>query len=233
MAQAGWYPDPSDAANLRWWDGERWTEHVTAARPQDAPVEVERDADADKPAEAGDPTETAASVDSDEVPGGASASDRPMEESASRPQQAQSRPEQSRPAPQFPEYPFAQQGQAGRFGYQQQAPQSGYQPQQPGYQPNYQGYQYQQPAPNLMPGAIYPMTDTDRTLRLIAFILNVLCTVAIGWLIVPLAWMVPMTVHSWGIYKGTKANTVAFGVCTLIFLSMISGVLLLVSTKER
>jgi len=74
--------------------------------------------------------------------------------------------------------------------------------------------------------------DTDSTLRLIAFILNVVATVGIGWLIVPLAWMIPMTVISWGIYKGTKKNTTAFGVCTLIFVSLASGILLLVSKKD-
>ena len=46
------------------------------------------------------------------------------------------------------------------------------------------------------------------------------------------AWMIPMTVISWGIYKGTRANTVAFGVCTLIFVDLISGILLLISHKD-
>jgi hypothetical protein len=44
--------------------------------------------------------------------------------------------------------------------------------------------------------------------------------------------MIPMTVISYGIYKGTKRNTVAFGVCTLLFMSLVSGVLLLVSKKD-
>ncbi|MBM7829457.1 hypothetical protein JOE59_000162 [Agromyces cerinus] len=35
---AGWYPDPSDAAAQRWWDGVQWTEHVAPAAPV-APVE--------------------------------------------------------------------------------------------------------------------------------------------------------------------------------------------------
>jgi hypothetical protein len=26
MLTSGWYPDPDDAATLRWWDGEAWTE---------------------------------------------------------------------------------------------------------------------------------------------------------------------------------------------------------------
>ena len=35
--------------------------------------------------------------------------------------------------------------------------------------------------------------------------------------------MIPMTVMSWGIYKGTRANTVAFGVCNLLFVNTIGG----------
>ena len=44
--------------------------------------------------------------------------------------------------------------------------------------------------------------------------------------------MSPMTVMSWGIYKGTRANTVAFGVCNLLFVNTIGGGLL-ISNKER
>lgn len=82
------------------------------------------------------------------------------------------------------------------------------------------------------PEQIYPMTSQDRTLRLIAFILNILSCIGWAWLIFPLAWMIPMTVMSWNVYKGKRANTVAFGVCTLIFLDLISGILLLVSRKD-
>ena len=74
--------------------------------------------------------------------------------------------------------------------------------------------------------------NNDSTLRLIAFIFNLISTIGAGWLIIPLAWMIPMTVTSWGIYKGTKKNTTAFGVCTLLFVSVVSGILLLVSTRD-
>lgn len=65
------------------------------------------------------------------------------------------------------------------------------------------------------------MTNGDRNLRLAAFILNIISMVALGWTLLPLAWMIPMTVMSWGIYKGTRANTVAFGVCNLLFMNAI------------
>lgn len=82
------------------------------------------------------------------------------------------------------------------------------------------------------PEQIYPMTSQDRTLRLIAFILNILSCIGWCWAIFPLAWMIPMTVMSWNVYRGKRANTVAYGVCTLIFLNLISGILLLISNKD-
>lgn len=77
------------------------------------------------------------------------------------------------------------------------------------------------------------MTESDRTLRLVNFILCVVSTVVCGIAIIPLAWMIPMTVISWGIYKGKKRNTVAFGICTLIFVNLVGGILLLVSHKDE
>ena len=74
--------------------------------------------------------------------------------------------------------------------------------------------------------------DSDQTLKFLAFIFNLVGTILIGWTIIPLAWMIPMTVISWGIYKGTKRNTVAFGVCTLIFQNLVGGILLLVAKKD-
>lgn len=89
--------------------------------------------------------------------------------------------------------------------------------------------------PTLQPangaGASQPQ-DNDKNLRLAAFIFNLLSTVGVGWLLIPLAWMIPMTVISYGIYKGTKKNTVAFGVCTLLFLSLVGGILLLIAKKD-
>lgn len=70
-------------------------------------------------------------------------------------------------------------------------------------------------------------------LLMAAFILNIVCTVLLAVFILPLAWCIPMTVRSYGIYKGKKPNTVAFGVCTLLFVSLISGILMLVADKDE
>ena len=67
------------------------------------------------------------------------------------------------------------------------------------------------------------MPNGDRNLRLAAFILNIISMVALEWTLLPLAWIIPMTVMSWGIYKGARANTVAFGVCNLLFVNTIGG----------
>lgn len=80
---------------------------------------------------------------------------------------------------------------------------------------------------------LYYVSPQDSTLRLVAFILALVSTVTAGWFIIPLAWMIPMTVMTWGIYKGKRPNTVAFGVCSLIFLNVVGGILLLVSNKDE
>lgn len=146
--------------------------------------------------------------------------------------QAQQLQAQAQPQPQPQPQPAQSQQSAQGFAQPQQAAQP--QPQPQGY--GAQGYgQAYNPAPQ-QPGQPYAQAQsasTDDTLRLIAFILAVISTVSVCWAIIPLAWMIPMTVHCWGIYKRTKENTTAFGVCTLIFLNLIGGILLLVSTRSR
>ena len=81
--------------------------------------------------------------------------------------------------------------------------------------------------------AIYPVTETDKNLRLAAFVLSVISCVGMGIFLIPLAWTIPMTVRTYKIYKGEKPNTVAFGVCELLFVGLIAGVLLLCTHKDQ
>ena len=80
-------------------------------------------------------------------------------------------------------------------------------------------------------GVPYPHPNSQG-LFLAAFVLNLLATISCGILIIPLAWMIPMTVHTWGIYKGRQPNTTGFGVCSLIFVGIVGGILLLCGEKD-
>ena len=73
-----------------------------------------------------------------------------------------------------------------------------------------------------------PEADSDSyVLRLIAKILMVLTCVATGFFLIPLCWTVPMTVKYWrAVDRGTPVS-VAFKVCTLIFVNTIAGILML------
>ena len=64
-------------------------------------------------------------------------------------------------------------------------------------------------------------------MKLAAFILYLLSTIAMGILIVPLLWCVLMTISVYKYYKGDKILRVGFKVCTLLFVSLIGGVILL------
>ncbi|MDQ1570996.1 MAG: hypothetical protein QOF79_1670 [Actinomycetota bacterium] len=81
---AGWYTDPYDPRQLRWWDGNGWTEHVTAPT---VPVEAEatQPAEAVEPVEAVQPTEAAPVVEESAVepsPAEAAAAEAPADASA-------------------------------------------------------------------------------------------------------------------------------------------------------
>lgn len=94
----------------------------------------------------------------------------------------------------------AQQPYGAGQGYDPyQAQQPYQQPYQATYEQPQPAYQqvYAQPVAPAAPTALYPMTDTDRNLRLVAFIFCILSLVGSCWLIIPLAWMIPMSVISW------------------------------------
>lgn len=73
--------------------------------------------------------------------------------------------------------------------------------------------------------------ESDKILRGIALGINILTCFVFGIFVIPLCWMIPMTVHSCRIFQGEKDNTFGFAVCNLIFLNFISGILLLISKK--
>lgn len=48
----------------------------------------------------------------------------------------------------------------------------------------------------------------------------------------PLAWLIPMCIHTLGIMKGKKRNTVLFGVLMLLFCGFLPGLFLLIAKKD-
>lgn len=38
LAPFGWYPDPAGSDMMRWWDGQRWTNHLERPRPEMQPA---------------------------------------------------------------------------------------------------------------------------------------------------------------------------------------------------
>ena len=64
-------------------------------------------------------------------------------------------------------------------------------------------------------------------MKLAAFILCLITTIGIGWCLIPLIWCIPMTMSVYKAYKGEKELTTGFKVCTLLFLNLIAGILLL------
>ena len=66
--------------------------------------------------------------------------------------------------------------------------------------------------------------------------LGCICLSAIlySWIyIIALAWMLPMCLHANKIRIGAAPNTIAFGVCTLLFVSFIGGILQLCAPKDQ
>lgn len=106
----------------------------------------------------------------------------------------------------------------------EQAPQQGYVPPQQSYgyaqQPNYAapqpGYGYApQPAPQ------------PSGLSVAAKVFMIISTVVYGLYIIPLAWCLPMTIsYSKKIKNGEPVST-GFKVCTLLFVNLIAGILML------
>lgn len=68
-------------------------------------------------------------------------------------------------------------------------------------------------------------------MRLAAFVLCLISTILFGFSIIPLAWCIPMTMYVYEYYKGERDLSLAFMICTLIFVNPIAGILLLIESE--
>lgn len=68
----------------------------------------------------------------------------------------------------------------------------------------------------------------DHTIRMISFIFCLLATIFTGWLILPLAWCIPLTIRCYNWYKYNRYMGIGVKICILLFVSQIGGILALV-----
>lgn len=229
-AQAGWYPDPSgNIEKLRFWDGERWTnDFMDAASVQPIAASASQ-----APAQQTDcevqPAQQIQPAYQPAQPSQQQAQQQAQQQSQQQSQQQAQQPYQQQPYQSDPASPYgAQQNQNQNYSGQQQQ-----------YQPPHYGIPVSSSGMMNQDGT-YFVNSNDSTLRLIAFILYMIelggmvlyALPTLGLSLICLAWLLPMSLHCWKVYKGQKPNTIAFGVCTLLFCNLIAGILLLVSTKE-
>ena len=64
-------------------------------------------------------------------------------------------------------------------------------------------------------------------IKIVAKVFMLISCILSGFWIIPLAWGIPMTVIYWNRLKNHQPVGVGFKVCTLIFVSLVAGILML------
>ena len=72
----------------------------------------------------------------------------------------------------------------------------------------------------------------NETLRLVAKIFMLISTILMGICIFPLAWAIPMTVTYWRKVEDHEPVSTGFKVCSLLFVSVVAGVLMLCDNDQ-
>ncbi len=70
-------------------------------------------------------------------------------------------------------------------------------------------------------------SNDQSTMKTIILIFLILGCISIGWLIIPLAWCIPMTISIKRKMDNNEPIGVGLKVCTLLFVNTIAGILLL------
>ena len=73
----------------------------------------------------------------------------------------------------------------------------------------------------------------DDTLETIVKIMLILGCVSLGWMIIPLAWCIPITVTIFKKLKNDEPISTGLKVCTLLFVNMIAGIILLCMDDQK
>ncbi|MCH5171796.1 MAG: hypothetical protein J1F31_03060 [Erysipelotrichales bacterium] len=63
-------------------------------------------------------------------------------------------------------------------------------------------------------------------------VLLIISCVALGWMIIPLFWLIPVTVHYFHAVRDHRPVSTAYKVCVLLFINMLAGILMLVDNED-
>ena len=69
--------------------------------------------------------------------------------------------------------------------------------------------------------------DTNSTLKMLAKVFMIIGCISCSSVLIPLIWAIPMTISLCNKLKYNEKISVAFKVCTLLFVSLVAGILLL------
>ena len=69
----------------------------------------------------------------------------------------------------------------------------------------------------------------DDTMKTVIKVFLIIGCIAIGWMLIPLAWCIPMTVSIFKKLDAGEPISTGMKVCTLLFVSLISGICMLCS----
>lgn len=70
-------------------------------------------------------------------------------------------------------------------------------------------------------------SDKDEIMSIVVKVFLILGCIAQGWLLLPLVWCIPMTVKIFNCLKTGHPIGTGLKVCTLLFVSLVSGICLL------
>lgn len=90
-----------------------------------------------------------------------------------------------------------------------------------------------QPATTYSQNDQFQAIDDNNTLKTVIKVFLILGCVAQGWMIIPLAWCIPMTVVLFKKMNNRQPIGMGLKICTLLFVSLVSGICLLCLKDER
>lgn len=77
-----------------------------------------------------------------------------------------------------------------------------------------------------------PEVKKESTIRIVAKVFMLISCIGVGWTLIPLIWMIPMTLKVWHAHDKGESLSVGFKICVLLFVNTVAGILLLVEDAD-